>query len=118
MRPRKLDSESEELLEMMFSKVKLDMKVRSNQFQVASKLISNFRDEMKNENFSLEVDQLLDVDKRRMVRLESLAKYFGLPHYAFTHGHFCNVEWYLKAATPAAIVQMVKRIRFRYKNSR
>lgn len=117
MRPRRLDPTSEEVLEMMFSKVKINMKGRSNQFQVALKLISDFRDEMDYEGRSLTVDQRLDVDKRRKVRLESLAKYFGLPHYAFTHGHFCNVEWYLKAATPAAIVQMVKRIRFRYKNS-
>ena len=115
MRPRRLDSESEELLEMMFFQVKIDMKVRSNQFQVASKLISNFQDEIRNENLSLEVNYLLDMDKQRMVRLTSLAKYFGLPHYVFTHGHFGNLEGYLKRATPAAIVQMVKRIRFRYK---
>lgn len=103
---------------MMFSKVKIDMKVRSNQFQVASKLISDFSDEMKNEDFSLDVDQLLDVDKRRRVRLESLAKYFGLPHYVFSQGHFGNLEMYLKAATPAAIVQLVKGIRFRYKTQK
>ena len=56
---------------MMFAKVKSDMKGRSNQFQVASKLIADFREEMDHEERSLDVDTQLAVDKRRSLRLVS-----------------------------------------------
>lgn len=103
MRPRKLNAETEELLLMMFDKVKSDMRGRSNQFQVAEKLRSHFRVEGEWNITSLEEA------KRRWASLEAVARYFGLPHYLFTNGQDGGLSGYIRSATPAAIVQMVKR---------
>lgn len=109
MRPRKLDFETEDLLVMMFDKVKSDTGGRSNQFQVADKLKSHFRLEGDAHTTSLEVA------KRRWASLEAVAMYFGLPHYLFTNGLDGGLSKYIRRATPEAIVQMVKRTKFRYK---
>lgn len=109
MRPRKLDIETEDLLVMMFDKVKSDIGGRSNQFQVAEKLRSHFRAKGDDHTTSLEEA------KRRWAALEAVAKYFGLPYYLFTNGQDGGLSWYIRSATPAAIVQMVKRRKFRYK---
>lgn len=109
MRPRKLDAEREDLLVRMFDKVKSDMRGRSNQFQVAEKLKSHFRVACGEHAYSLEEAN------RRWASLEAVAKYFGLPRYLFTNGLDGGLSWYIHSATPEAIVQMVKRIKFRYK---
>ena len=97
------------MLVMMFNKVKSDMSGRSNQFQVAAKLISYFRIEGDSHAYSLEEAN------RRWASLEAVARYFELPHYLFTNGLDGGLRWYIAGSTPAAIVQMVKRIKFRYK---
>jgi hypothetical protein len=109
VRPRKLDTEREDLLVAMFDKVKSDMRGRSNQFQVAEKLKSHFRVAGAEQAYSLEEAN------RRWASLEAVAEYFGLPHYLFTNGLDSGLHLYIRWATPAAIVQMVKRIKFRYK---
>lgn len=88
------------------------MRGRSNQFQVAEKLMSHFLVEGDEHATSLEEA------KRRWTSLEAVAKYFGLPHYLFTNGLDGGLRWYIRSATPAAIVQMVKRIKFRYKTQK
>lgn len=94
---------------MMFDKVRCDMRGRSNQFQVATKLISYFRMEGDWHAYSLE-----EAD-RRLASLEAMARYFGLPYYLFTNGLDDGLRWYIAGASPAALVQIVKRIKSRYK---
>lgn len=103
MRPRKLDTEMEDLLIMMFDKVKSNMGDRSNQFQVAEKLRSHFR--VEGEAYTTSLEEA----KRRWASLEAVARYFGLPNYLFTNGLDGGLSSYIRSATPAAIVQMVKR---------
>ena len=105
MRPRKLDPYYDDVLVMMFNKVKGDLEGRSNQFQVASKLISYFPDFY----FSRHITSF-EEEKRQQAFWASVESYFELDY-----GDVQGVAYYLGQATPAAVVQMIKRIRFRYK---
>lgn len=98
MRPRKLDLYYENILVMLFDKVRQEMEGRFNQFQVAERLKSYFSNPYYHENLqsAIQGDKLI----------ESTATYFGLRN---TEAH--NIENYIRPATPAAIVQMVKRIK-------
>lgn len=106
MRPRKLNQATAIVLLKVYEKVKVDLKSAKtcNQFQVATKLKNLFY-EMRgsDENYQ----QFKDVYQQALLSHEThrqLSKYFNL-----AKSDIWNVANYITTATPAAIVQMVKR---------
>src|SRR5450830_1262369 len=128
MRPKKLYwPEQEKLLVSMYDKVRAQQKKEKNcnQFYIATRLKKLFDCEVNHELASkfalMDWNQILSLGstyhdyhmerhKKEDENKNKLAVYFECEIWEIH-----NVEGYIYQATPAAIVQMVKRIKNRYK---
>lgn len=120
MRPKKLSADSELTLVKIYEKVKSDLKsVRScNQYQIAKKIKDLFSDLVINELEYLKEPlnpwhaRQLDVDAMG-IKAASIERVRNelTRRFEVTHFDIWNITYYINGSSPAAIVQMVKRIK-------